>query len=259
MKNDKCQTIEKAKQHEIIPNEAIPVVLIRHAQSQWNRENRFTGWANPPLTEAGVAEAIRAGDWLHANDYRFDVAYSSRLMRAITTLDILLERVGQPGLPQLQDWRLNERHYGALQGVDKAEAALSVGEDQVWRWRRGYEERARPLLRSDPRHPANNPLYADVAPQQLPGVENLAQTRLRVTAFWQEQIVPRIQQGEHVLISAHGNTLRALLMELAGMNVAQVESFEIPTATPIEYRFDCNGRPLDWCYLDTETVTAITA
>jgi 2,3-bisphosphoglycerate-dependent phosphoglycerate mutase len=235
------------------------VILIRHAQSQWNRENRFTGWANPPLTEQGVAEAIHAGKWLSMNGYRFDVAYSSRLQRAISTLEILLERAGQSDLPRYTDWRLNERHYGALQGVDKGEATTRVGEHQVWRWRRGYTDQATPLLRTDPGHPLNDPTYSDVEPHLLPGVENLAQTRIRVMQFWREQIAPRIPQGERVLISAHGNTLRALLMALTGMSIAEVEAFEIPTATPIVYRFDRNGQPLHWHYLDGRAGTARSA
>jgi 2,3-bisphosphoglycerate-dependent phosphoglycerate mutase len=227
------------------------VVLIRHAQSQWNLENRFTGWADPPLTEAGVAEAVAAGDWLHQHGYRFDVAYSSRLQRAINTLDILLERLGQAGIPRYADWRLNERHYGALQGVNKAEAMAEVGEHQVWRWRRGYKDQAAPLLRSHPDHPVNDRRYADLDPRQLPGVENLARTRARVMLFWQEQVQPRIQRAERVLISAHGNTLRALLMDLADMSVDEVEGFEIPTATPIQCHFDHGGQLIDWGYLDT--------
>jgi 2,3-bisphosphoglycerate-dependent phosphoglycerate mutase len=235
------------------------VVLIRHAQSQWNLENRFTGWANPPLTEAGVAEAVAAGDWLRVHGNHFDVAYSSRLQRAITTLDILLAQLGQTGIPRHADWRLNERHYGTLQGINKAKAATEVGEHQVWRWRRGYEDQATPLLHNQPEHPVNDPRYADVDPRRLPGVENLAQTRARVMVFWQEQLVPRIQRGERVLISAHGNTLRALLMDLADMSVEQVESFEIPTATPILYRFDANGQPVDWNYLCTDSHMAESA
>lgn len=242
-----------------VKDKIIPVVLIRHAQSQWNQENRFTGWANPPLTEAGIREAQQAGEWLRINGFCFDVAYSSRLQRAIATLDILLAEFGQSQVSHYEDWRLNERHYGALQGVNKAEATMQVGEHQVWRWRRGYEDRATPLLRGDPAHPAHDPLYADVEPQLLPGVENLAQTRARVTAFWNEQMVPHIQQGERVLISAHGNTLRALLMELAGMSVEQVEGFEIPTATPILCRFDANVRLFDWRYLDVGVELGKTA
>jgi 2,3-bisphosphoglycerate-dependent phosphoglycerate mutase len=237
----------------------IPVILIRHAQSQWNKENRFTGWANPPLTSAGVAEADLVGQWLRDTGYQFDVAYSSRLQRAITTRDILLDYMGQSSIARLEDWRLNERHYGVLQGVNKAEAALRAGEQQVWRWRRGYEYKAEALTREDPGHPINDPLYVDVDPQLLPDVESLAQTRVRVMAFWNEQIVPRIRKGERILVSAHGNTLRALLMDLAGMSVEQVESFEIPTATPIEYRFDSYAKPLDWRYLDITVDTAKSA
>lgn len=246
MKTAKLQTIDRATE-----NETIPVVLIRHAQSQWNKENRFTGWANPGLTSTGVAEAKRAGKLLRVAGYEFDSAVSSRLQRSITTLDLLLTQLSQIQLPTQQDWRLNERHYGVLQGVDKAEATAQVGEQQVWRWRRGYEDRATSLLRNDPGHPINDPAYADIDPQQLPGAENLAQTRARVISFWNEQMVPRIQKGERVLISAHGNTLRALLMELANMSIEEVEGFEIPTATPIVYRFDRSGRPLDWRYLDS--------
>lgn len=243
----------EGKLHTNQQRAAIPVVLIRHAQSQWNRENRFTGWADPPLTEAGIAEAARAAELLRSKGFRFDVAYSSRLQRAINTLDILLEGLGQTDMPRYEDWRLNERHYGMLQGIDKAAATMEVGEKQVWRWRRSYEEQASPLLRTDPAHPVHDPKYADIDPDLLPNVENLAQTRVRVTAFWREHIVLRIQRGEHVLISAHGNTLRALLMELANMSVAEVESFEIPTATPILYNFDRDGTPLDWHYLVNET------
>lgn len=247
------------RQNDKTADSIIPVVLIRHAQSQWNKENRFTGWANPPLTDAGINEAEQAGQWLDANGYNFDVAYSSRLQRAITTLDILLEQSGQTCIPRQQDWRLNERHYGALQGVDKAAATAQVGEHQVWRWRRGYEDRATPLLHTDQAHPINDDLYKDVNAQLLPGAENLAQTRERVVQFWQGQIVPRIQQGKRVLISAHGNTLRALLMELAAMSIAEVEGFEIPTATPILCRFKRNGQMQDWDYLPACDASSLSA
>ena len=243
------ETAQPGKQR--IQPQTIPVILVRHAQSQWNKENRFTGWADPALTANGVAEARRAGEWLHSHGYAFDVAYSSRLQRAIVTLDVLLQQLGHTKIPRYQDWRLNERHYGALQGVDKSEAAAQAGEHQVWRWRRGYEDMAATLLRTDLAHPANDRHYADIDPRLLPGVENLAQTRQRVVNFWKEQIVPRIHNGERVIISAHGNTLRALLMELADMSIEQVESFEIPTATPIEYLFARDGEPVSWRYLDT--------
>ena len=227
----------------------IDVVLVRHAQSQWNLENRFTGWANPPLTRAGIEEAQRAGEMLRKQGYHFDVAFSSRLIRAQQTLDIILETLGQSDLRYYQDWRLNERHYGQLQGVNKADEAKRVGEQQVWRWRRGYEDKAAPLSRDDPTHPVNDPLYQDVNPELLPDVENLADTRARVVQFWQERVIPYIKNNQRVLISGHGNTLRALIMDLANLSVAQVESFEIPTGKPIIYSFDSAGFAKQWRYL----------
>jgi 2,3-bisphosphoglycerate-dependent phosphoglycerate mutase len=240
-------------------HDTVTVVLLRHAQSQWNLENRFTGWADPALTEAGLAEARQAGECLRIHGYRFDMAYSSRLTRAITTSDLILDGIGQPGIPRQQEWRLNERHYGALQGKDKAEAMALAGEEQVWRWRRSYRERAEPLAPGDPGHPRNDPRYADVDPARLPAVENLAETRRRVMAFWNQEIVPHIRRGERLLISAHGNTLRALIMDLAGMDVAEVEGFEIPTATPIIYTFDRDGRARHWRYLDMDCHQAMSA
>ena len=248
MKQIKLISEQELPMHDALGN-TIPVVLIRHAQSQWNKENRFTGWADPPLTDVGVTEALQAGDILRNHGKRFDMAYSSCLQRASRTLEILLERIGQPELLRQQDWRLNERHYGALQGMDKTEAIVQVGEQQVWRWRRGYEDRAAALSRDDVSHPIHDIRYAEVEPQLLPNVENLAETRLRVMAFWNEQIVPCIRRGERILISAHGNTLRALLMDLAEMSVAEIEAFEIPTATPIVFDFDRGGKPLQWDYL----------
>lgn len=228
----------------------VPVVLIRHAQSEWNRENRFTGWADPPLTEEGIAEAVRAGNALRDQGYCFDVAFSSRLQRAVLTTDILLQRLKQEDIPRHEDWRLNERHYGALQGQDKVRAIKQVGEHKVWRWRRGYIDLAEPLSRHDIHHPVHDERYADVDPAVLPDVESLAQTRARVVTFWNQRILPLIRVGKRVLISAHGNTLRALLMKLDGMSIPEVEAFEIPTATPIVYAFDPGGRTLGWRYLD---------
>lgn len=228
------------------------VVLIRHAQSQWNRENRFSGWADPPLTEEGVAEARAAGELLHACGYRFDYAYSSRLQRAEHTLDILLEGLGQSSHDREREWRLNERHYGALQGLDKVEMTRKVGAEQVQRWRRGYLDLPPPQPPSDPSHPYNDTRYADIAQELLPSQENLDQARRRVTAFWNQSMTPRLERGERLLISSHGDTLRALVMALDGMSAAEVERFEIPTATPIIYRFDREGRPLGWHYLDQQ-------
>jgi 2,3-bisphosphoglycerate-dependent phosphoglycerate mutase len=235
-----------------VAQKTIDVVLIRHAQSQWNLENRFTGWANPPLTQAGFNEARKAADLLRAHNYQFDVAFSSRLLRAQQTTDIILETLEQKNLPQFQDWRLNERHYGQLQGVNKAEEAKRVGEQQVWRWRRGYEDKAAPLSRTDPTHPVNDPLYHDIDPSLLPAVENLAETRARVMQFWQERVAPYIRLGTRVLISGHGNTLRALIMDLANLSIRQVESFEIPTGKPIIYTFNRKAEPLCWRYLEDQ-------
>jgi 2,3-bisphosphoglycerate-dependent phosphoglycerate mutase len=231
-------------------NDTVEVVLIRHAQSVWNRENRFTGWADPDLTDSGIAEACAAARLLHCHGLRFDHAYSSRLTRARRTLDLILENSGQSDTSRGQDYRLNERHYGALQGMDKAQMTAQVGEAQVWRWRRGYEDMPPALASVDPRHPFNDPAYADVPRAALHGSENLVMTRQRVMDFWQERMMPHIHRGERVIVSAHGNTLRALLMALSDMTVAEVESFEIPTATPILYRFARTGRPLGWRYLD---------
>jgi 2,3-bisphosphoglycerate-dependent phosphoglycerate mutase len=226
-----------------------PVVLIRHAQSQWNLENRFTGWADPGLTASGIAEARRAAHDLERHGYVFDRAYSSRLQRAVATRDLILDETGQAHVPRAEDWRLNERHYGALQGLDKTEATARVGEQQVWRWRRGYTDRAAPIVVTDPGHPCNDPAYADVDPARLPSVENLAETRERVVEFWEDTVIPRVRAGDRLLISAHGNTLRALIMALSGMSVDAVEAFEIPTATPIVYTLTPSGRALNWQYL----------
>ena len=239
-------------------NKIVEVVLIRHAQSQWNRENRFTGWANPPLTGAGLLEAEQAGRLLNEHGYQFDVAFSSRLIRAQQTLDVILDTLQQSDIPQYQDWRLNERHYGLLQGVNKAEKAKEVGEQQVWRWRRGYKDKAEPLSRTDPTHPVNDPLYHDIDPALLPDVENLAETRYRVMQFWQERVAPYIRLGERILISSHGNTLRALIMGLADLSVEQVESFEIPTGEPIIYTFTRAAESIGWRYLADQHSKAMT-
>lgn len=225
------------------------VVLIRHAQSQWNRENRFSGWADPPLTEEGIAEARKAGKKLYAAGYRFDYAYSSRLQRSMHTLEILLAELGQRGLTTEQEWRLNAQHCGALQGLNKEALLRHVGPEQFYRLRRGYLDLPPPLALTDAQHPVKDPRYADIPRELLPSQENLDQTRRRVTAFWNQAITPRLEQGQRILISAHGSSLRALIMALAKLRVAEVETFEFPTAAPIVYRFDRNGMPLDWHYL----------
>lgn len=226
------------------------VVMIRHAQSTWNAAGKFTGWADPLLTELGKAEAIKAGQMLLQHGFHFDRVYTSRLKRAIDTASIILGVMREPNVPVQQDWRLNERHYGALQGLSKEDLRAQAGDAQVHRWRRGYLDTAPALANDDPRHPKYDEQYADVPRERLPSVESLADTRSRALEFWREQIDPALQKGERILISAHGNTLRALIMALADMSQQEVEQFEIPTGTPIIYRFDANGKPVSWHYLD---------
>lgn len=224
------------------------VVLIRHAQSQWDLENRFTGWADPALTEAGVVEAYQAGQLLREADYRFDHSYCSRLQRTEHTLEILRSALGQAELTVGSDWRLNARHYGALQGVNKSRLEA----EQLHRLSRGFLELPPPQPLTDSRHPHNDARYADVPAHTLPSMENLDMTRQRVMQFWQKQVIPRLQQGQRLLISSHGDTLRALIMALNNLSVAEVEGLEIPSAAPIVYRFDKQGSPLEWHYLDSK-------
>lgn len=231
---------------------SVEVVMIRHAQSTWNAEGRFTGWANPPLNAFGEAEAAKAGKTLKQSGYQFDQVYSSYLQRAETTARILLAELGKPNTPMALDWRLNERHYGDLQGKSKTEMAETVGKEQVHRWRRGYKDTPPPLAYEDPRHPRFDPIFKDIAPEQLPGVESLADTRARAMAFWQDKVVPDMAEGKRVLIAAHGNTLRGIIMALSKMSESEVETFEIPTGTPIVYSFDADGTPLSWKYLQAD-------
>ena len=232
------------------------VVLIRHAQSEWNRQGRFTGWADPALTEAGRAEAAVAAALLSERGYRFDTAYTSGLRRARQTAEILLRDSGNSSVPLVADWRLNERHYGALEGEPKAVVAARVGEDQVWRWRRGYADRPPALAAGDLRHPSRDPRWADIEPDRLPDGESLAATRDRVTGFWRERIQPRLRGGGRLLVASHGNTLRALILALHGMSRADVEAFEIPTGVPIVYAFSLRGEPIGWHFLHDPTSRA---
>ncbi|MBC6905197.1 2,3-bisphosphoglycerate-dependent phosphoglycerate mutase [Saccharophagus sp. K07] len=228
----------------------VEVVMIRHAQSTWNAEGRFTGWADPPLTDLGRNEAEKAGQILKQHGYHFDRVFSSRLQRAKTTADIILGILNQSDLTIEPDWRLNERHYGALQGMSKQDLRDKAGDEQVHRWRRGYHDTAPALAEDDPRHPKFDPQYADLPREILPAVESLADTRTRAVEFWQEKVVPELAKGNKILLSAHGNTLRGLIMALAGMTEEEVEHFEIPTGTPIVYRFKQDGTPISWQYLE---------
>jgi len=232
-------------------NKETTVVMIRHAQSEWNRQNRFSGWANPELTEAGKQEAIAAGRRLAEAGFRFDTVHCSRLDRAQTTARLVVHHSRSEDAEMRTDWRLNERHYGALQGLNKAEMATKVGEEQVWRWRRSYLDQPPKMAANDPEHVAHQAQWRDVPADQVPIGESLAQTRQRVSEFWHEVIVPDMRAGKQILISSHGNTLRALLMELSDMSIDEVESFEIPTGIPILYRFDAKGSPLGWAYQES--------
>ena len=214
------------------------LVLIRHGQSQWNLENRFTGWVDQDLSETGVAEARAAGELLKAEGFAFEAAYASRLTRAIHTLWLVLWSMDRCWVPVEYAWQLNERHYGALQGLDKAETAAKHGDEQVHIWRRSYDTPPPPLTRDDPMWPGHDPRYADVDPDLLPVAECLKNTVARVIHFWESVIKPRVAAGEQLIIAAHGNSLRALVKHLDGISDEDIVSLNIPTGVPIVYDFD---------------------
>jgi 2,3-bisphosphoglycerate-dependent phosphoglycerate mutase len=226
------------------------LVLLRHAQSLWNLENRFTGWADVGLTEAGRAEACRAGKLMHAHGLGFDRAFVSRLQRATETLGIVLRELGQENLPAERSWRLNERHYGSLEGLDKTAFAAAHGEDELHRMRRGYRDRPAPLAPDDPRYLRHRDAYPDLDPASLPATESLADTLARLLPCWNDTIAPAIARGERLLIVSHGNTLRALLKHLEKMTEHEVEQFEIPTGRPLILEFASDGSILKRYYLD---------
>ncbi|MCK9507432.1 MAG: 2,3-diphosphoglycerate-dependent phosphoglycerate mutase [Pigmentiphaga sp.] len=225
------------------------LVLMRHGESQWNLENRFTGWADVDLTEKGREEARRAGALLKQEGYDFDQAYTSVLRRAIRTLWISLDEMDRMYLPIQHDWRLNERHYGALQGLNKSETAAKYGEEQVLVWRRAYAIAPEPLAADDPRHPSHEPRYASLAPGQVPATECLQDTVARVVPFWNETIAPTIRAGKRVLIAAHGNSLRALIKHLKQISDDDIVKLNIPTARPLVFELDENLKPLRDYYL----------
>jgi 2,3-bisphosphoglycerate-dependent phosphoglycerate mutase len=211
------------------------LALVRHGQSQWNLENLFTGWTDVDLTDQGRAEATEAGRLLAAEGIDFDQTYTSVLKRAIRTLYIALDTMDRLWLPVERHWRLNERHYGALQGLDKAETVARHGADQVKIWRRSYDISPPALTIDDPRHPRHDRRYRDVDPQLLPATESLKDTLARVEPLWQGSIAPQLARGRNVLIVAHGNSLRALVKMLDGMSEADILEFNIPTGVPIVY------------------------
>ena len=222
------------------------LVLLRHGESDWNRENRFTGWTDVDLSAQGVDEARAAGRVLKDAGYAFDLAYTSVLKRAIRTLNLALEGLDQLWIPVEKHWRLNERHYGALQGLNKSEMAAKFGEAQVLAWRRSYDTPPPALEAGDPRNAARDPRYAGVA---VPLTECLKDTVARVVPYWQDTIGPAVRAGKRVLVAAHGNSLRALVKHLDGVSDADIVALNIPTGVPLLYELDASLKPLRHSYL----------
>ncbi|WP_028357212.1 2,3-diphosphoglycerate-dependent phosphoglycerate mutase [Brackiella oedipodis] len=231
------------------------LVLMRHGESQWNLENRFTGWTDVDLTETGLQQARQAGELLKQEGYQFDLAFTSVLTRAIRTLWTALDAMQQMYIPYVPHWRLNERHYGNLQGLNKAETAAKFGEEKVLIWRRAFAIAPDPLDFDDKRHPRFDPRYANVPVEELPSTECLKDTIARVVPFWQEQIAPAIKSGKKVLITAHGNSLRALIKYLDDISEEDIVGLNIPTGQPLVYELDENLKPLKHYYLgDAEAI-----
>lgn len=214
------------------------LTIVRHGESLWNQENRFTGWQDVDLAEKGISEARKAGQKLKELKVEFDMTYTSVLKRAIQTLDILLREMDQQWLSVHKDWRLNERHYGALQGLNKAETAAKHGEDQVKIWRRSYDIAPPPMDDSDPRHPRFDRRYKNVPMKDLPNCESLKDTAERFIPLWNERILPDLRLGKNVLIVAHGNSLRALMQHLEKMTSEQIMGVNLPTGIPLSYDLD---------------------
>jgi 2,3-bisphosphoglycerate-dependent phosphoglycerate mutase len=222
------------------------LVLLRHGESQWNRENRFTGWTDVDLSDTGLAEAAAAGRTLKAESYEFDLAFTSVLKRAIRTLWLSLEQLDRLWLPVEKSWRLNERHYGGLQGLNKAEMAARYGEAQVLAWRRSYDTPPPPLAPDDPRYEGRDPRYAGV---QVPLTECLKDTVARVVPYWSSAIAPAVRSGRRVLVAAHGNSLRALVKHLDGISDDAIVGLNIPTGMPLVYELDDSLKPVKSYYL----------
>jgi 2,3-bisphosphoglycerate-dependent phosphoglycerate mutase len=236
------------------------LVLVRHGQSTWNKEKIFTGWTDVDLSEQGIAEAHESAQALIKNGYTFDVAFTSVLKRAIRTLWIILDDMDLMWIPVYRSWRLNERHYGALQGLSKPKTKAQYGKEQVELWRRGYDTPPPPLSDTDSRHPRSDPRYADVPKEELPATESLKTTLQRVLPYWHEQIVPQLKQGKKVLISAHGNSMRALVKHLDSISDEEITGLNIPTGIPLVYELDEQLKVKKHYYLaDEEKVKKATA
>lgn len=232
------------------------IVLMRHGESTWNLDNRFTGWADVDLTEKGRAEAKRAGELLREAGFTFDLAYSSMLKRAIRTLWIALDEMDLMWIPVVCHWRLNERHYGALQGMNKAETAAQYGEDKVMQWRRSFDIPPKPLEADDPRTSYDDPRYADLDRNDIPLGECLKDTVARVVPYWNDTIAPQIRAGKNVLISAHGNSLRALIKVLDDISDTDIVTLNIPNGRPIVYELDADLKPIRHYYLGEPAAAA---
>ena len=225
------------------------LVLLRHGQSEWNKENRFTGWTDVPLSDLGREEARQAGRLLKAEGFSFDVAFTSVWKRAIGTLWLVLEEMDQMYIPVVKNWRLNERHYGSLQGLNKRETADKYGDDQVFTWRRSYDVPPPPLESTDHRHPAFDPRYRDVPPSELPAAEALKQTKERVMPLWDQVIAEEIRDGLNLIAAAHGNSLRALIKHLDNVSDEDITELNIPTGIPLVYELDQDLKPIRHYYL----------
>ncbi|NJO70347.1 MAG: 2,3-diphosphoglycerate-dependent phosphoglycerate mutase [Bacteroidetes bacterium] len=236
------------------------VVLLRHGESTWNKENRFTGWTDVDLSEKGTEEGKKAGRVMKENGLTFDLAFTSVLKRAIKTLNYALDEMDLLWIPVTKTWRLNERHYGALQGLNKSETAAQHGDEQVKIWRRSYDIPPPPLESSDPRHPANSPIYKTLDQKDIPATECLKDTVARFVPYWEETIVPEIKKGKKVIIAAHGNSLRALVKYLDKISEKDILELNIPTGMPLVYELDQNLQPLKSYYLgDPEEVAKAMA
>lgn len=236
------------------------LVLIRHGESTWNKENRFTGWTDIDLSDKGREEARAAGQLLKYEGYSFDLVFTSLLKRAIRTSNILLDELDLLWLPVQRSWRLNERHYGALQGLNKAETAAKHGDAQVKIWRRAYDIAPPPLAADDPRHPARDPRYRNLPASDLPLSESLKDTVTRFLPYWHDAIAPAINRGQQVIVAAHGNSLRALVKYLDGISDEAIVELNIPTGIPLVYELDAALKPLKSYYLgDADAVTKAAA
>lgn len=236
------------------------LVLVRHGESEWNKENRFTGWEDVELSEKGRAEAQKGGKALQTQGFRFDVAYTSVLKRAIHTLDSILTELDQVWLPVHKEWRLNERHYGGLQGLNKAETAAKHGEEQVKIWRRSYDTPPPPMSESDPKFPARDPRYQGIPLSEIPRGESLKDTVSRFLPLWTKTLAPQVKEGRKVLIVAHGNSLRALIQHLEGMTPEQIMEVNMPTGIPLCYELDAELNVLGKTFIgDPDEVEAAMA